>query len=118
MAARTCPHCSNIVPATLALAYSDGLECPHCHTRLEVANGGRMIAVTVALAAGWLVWHLTRDSDGILGFVLPELYSILTFGAVSPLVLMFTAAMRLAPVVPVAAPAPSGGHGHGGGAHH
>ena len=113
MAARICPHCSNVVPATLAVAYTDGLECPHCHTRLDVATGSRMIASTVGLVAGWLVWHLTRDSGGILGFVLPELYSILTFGVVSALVLMFTAAFRIAPAVPVFAPAPAAGHGGG-----
>jgi hypothetical protein len=72
-----------------------------------------MIAITVALAAGWVVWHVTRNSTGILGFVLPELYAILTFGVVSPLVLMFTAALRPAPVPPVYAPVPAGGHGAG-----
>jgi len=115
VAARTCPHCSHVVPAGLAVALSDGLECPNCHTRLEVASGSRMIASTVGLAAGWLVWHVTRDSDGILGFVLPELYAILTFGVVSPLVLMFTASMRPAPAAPV--PAPVHATGHGGGHH-
>lgn len=113
MAARICPHCSNVVPATLVVAYSDGLDCPHCDTRLEVASGSRMIASTVGLVAGWLVWHLTRDSGGILGFVLPELYAILAFGVVSPLVLMFTVNLRIAPVIPVFAPAPAAGHGGG-----
>ena len=112
-----CPQCSNVLPATLAVAFSDGVECPNCHARIEVTNGGRMIAITVALVAAWLVWHVTRDSSGILGFVLPELYAVLTFGVVSPLVLMFTAGLRPAPVAPVYAPAPAGGHGHGGGHH-
>ena len=113
MAARTCPHCGNVVPAALAVAYSDGLECPHCQTRLEVATGSRMIASTVGLVAGWLVWHVTRDSGGILNFVLPEFYAILAFGVVSPLVLMFATTLRVAPAAPVFAPAAAAGHGSG-----
>src|SRR5579863_9677688 len=116
MAARVCPHCSHVVPAALTVALSDGLDCPNCHTHLEVATGSRMIAVTVALAAAWLVYRVTRDSNGILGFVLPELYAILTFGVISPLILMFTAGLRLAPVAAVA-PDPTAGHGHAP-AHH
>ena len=98
------------------MAFSDGVECPHCHTRLEVAPGGRMIASTAGLAAGWIAWHLAPSSSN-LGFALPVLYAFLAFGIVSPLVLMFTAGLRPAPPPPVAAPATAhGSHGHG--AHH
>lgn len=116
---RCCPHCGKKVPAGLELAYSDGLECPHCHTRLEVASGGRSLAVWVGLAAGWLVWWLTRDSGGPLGAVLPELYAVLAFGIVSPIVLAFSATLELAPAAPVAEPAAASSHGasHGGGHH-
>jgi hypothetical protein len=76
-----------------------------------------MIASAAGLLAGWIVWHVTRDSDGILGFVLPEFYSILTFGIVSPLILMFMASLRPAPAAPVPAPAHAAAHGHGGGHH-
>ena len=73
------------------------MECPHCHTRLQVTDGGRRFAAWVGLAAGWLVWRLTRDSGGPLGDVLPELYAILAFGIVSPIVLAFSAALETAP---------------------
>ena len=77
-----------------------------------------MIAVWVGLAAGWLVWRLTSGSDGPLGDVLPELYAILAFGIISPIVLAFSAALELAPAAPaVDATAPSHGASHGGGHH-
>ena len=110
------------------MALSDGMECPHCHTRLEVAGGSRMIATTVGLILAWLVYWVTRESTNILGFALPVLLSFLAFGIVSPLVLMFTANLRNAPLIPVgeqahdhgAASHGSAGHdagGHGGGHH-
>jgi hypothetical protein len=56
-----------------------------------------------------------------LGAVLPTLYAFLAFGIVSPLLLMFTANLRNAPAIPVAAPAnaadPHGAASHGGGHH-
>ena len=51
MALRMCPHCGKTVPAARVMAFSDGMECPHCQTRLEVANGGRMIATAAGLVA-------------------------------------------------------------------
>lgn len=122
MAIRICPHCGKTVPAGLVVAFSDGLECPHCQTRLQVTEGSRMIAATVGLIAGWLAWLATRASTNILGFALPVLFSVLAFGIVSQLVLMFIAALRIAPGAPVFEPVPAHGshapaHGHAGGHH-
>jgi DNA-directed RNA polymerase subunit RPC12/RpoP len=123
VAARMCPHCGKTVPATRVIALSDGMECPHCQTRLEVGNGSRMIATAVGLGVAWIVWRVTRDSTNILGFALPVLLSFLAFGIVSPLVLMFTASLRAAPSPPVFEPvAAHGGHAqsvhdHAGGHH-
>jgi hypothetical protein len=116
---RACPHCGKKVPAGLELAYSDGLVCPHCHTRLVVATDGRIFATWVGLAAAWLVWWLTRNSGGPLGAVLPELYAVLAFGIVSPIVLAFSATLELAPAAPVMEEAPASSHGAApGGGHH
>src|ERR1700733_5713610 len=118
-----CPHCGNTVPATLVMAFSDGLECPHCRTRLQVASGSRMVASAAGLVAAWLVWRITRGSTNILGFALPVLFATLAFGIVSPLVLAFTAALRLAPPPQVFEPVAAHGahvpsvHGHAGGHH-
>jgi len=118
-----CPQCGNTVPASGVVALSDGMECPHCKARLEVATPSRMIAVTVGLIAAWLVWRLTRDSTNILGFALPVVLSFVAFGIVSPLVLMFAAALRIAPAAPASELVPAhGGHAqsvldHAGGHH-
>lgn len=82
-----------------------------------------MVATAVGLAVAWLVWRVTRDSTNILGFALPVLLSIIAFGIVSPLVLMFIAALRVAPSAPVFEPAAvhgspaQGVHDHAGGHH-
>ena len=123
MAIRMCPQCGNTVPAARVMALSDGMECPHCQARLEVATGSRIIATVAGLAVAGLVWWVTRASTNILGFALPVLLSFLAFGIVSPLVLMLTAALRNAPAAPVYEPvAVHGGHGqsvhdHAGGHH-
>jgi hypothetical protein len=94
------------------MALSDGMVCPHCQTRLEVAGGSRMIATAAGLVVAWIVWRVTRDSTNMLGFALPVLLSFLAFGIVSPLVLMFTAALRPAPAAPAFEPvAAHSGHG-------
>jgi hypothetical protein len=90
---------------------------------LQVTDGSRMIAAAVGLVAGWIAWLATRASTNALGFALPVLFSVLAFGIVSPLVLMFTASLRIAPAVPVFEPVPAHGghaptaHGHTGGHH-
>jgi hypothetical protein len=82
-----------------------------------------MIATAVGLGVAWVVWRLTRDSTNILGFALPVLLSFFAFGIVSPLVLMFTASLRIAPATPVFEPVAAHGthaqsvHDHAGGHH-
>lgn len=88
-----------------------------------VTTGSRMGAIWLALAAAWLVWHFTRQSTGdsiaTVAWVLPELYAVLTFGVVAPLVMMFTARFVIAPEIPVIdAEAPSTHTVAGHGAHH
>jgi hypothetical protein len=120
VAAHICPHCLKPIPAALLTAYTDNLECPHCQTLLEVSTPSRMPAIWIALAAAWLVWYLTHSAAGTspdtIDWVLPEVYAILTFGIVAPLVLMFTAVPVLLPVVPasiVSGTTIASGHGAG-----
>lgn len=122
MANRACPQCGTAVPVTKLLAYSDGFECSNCHTRLDTRTGGRTVAMWVGLAAGLLAWRITRDLNGPATAVLPELYGVLVFGIVSPLVLAFTGSVEVAPAVPVVQASAAHGHGghgdsHGGGHH-
>ena len=121
MAVRICPHCKTEIPAALAVAYSNDIECPKCDTRLEVAPGSRTISSFCGLVAGAIAWKLSSGSGGDLGAVLPTLYAFLAYGVVSALVLMFTANLSNAPALPVAEPVHStsghGAAGHGGGHH-
>ena len=123
MASRVCPKCNSQVSAAAVAAFSDGIECPGCHVRLEVSPPGRMIGAWAGLAAGYLAWLFTHGGSGPLGGALPLLFAVLSFGIVSALVTMFTGDVRVAPELPVAT-APAQGHdshGHGashGGGHH
>ena len=103
------------VPASCAVAFSNGLDCPHCKARLEVAGASRGVSSLAGLLAGWLVWRATQGMGGVLGPVVPEFYSILAFGVVSAAIVMATAS--LIPALPVAEPAPAASSSHGG-AHH
>ena len=113
MAIRTCPICMAKVPPGHVVAYSDGMECPGCKAQLEVSGGSRILATTGGVLAGALVWRLTQDASGTLGWVLPMVYAFLAFSAIAPLFLMATADLRVKPAVPVAEPEPAAaGHGH------
>jgi len=112
VAVRICPQCTNVVPVTRVAASWDAVECPHCQTKLEVEDGSRIFAVWIGLIAAFLVWYASRMLDGDIGWVLPEVYSIFTFGVVAALIDMFTARLRVARAAP---PIPSAaGHGHAG----
>lgn len=111
MAARICPHCKAEISAAEAVTLTNGIDCPNCGMRLEVGPGSRTVATLCGLAAGAIAWRLSAGLTGDLGGVLPTLYAFLAFGVVSPLALMFTAALRNAPALPVPEPAHSaGGH--------
>jgi hypothetical protein len=117
--ASKCPHCMSIVPTGLILSRSYGMVCPHCHTRLTVADGGRYLGALAGLLAAALVYRVTRGSGGLLGWALPIVYAFIAFGVVSPLVLMLAADLQTAPPEPepialggAAAPADHGGGHH------
>ena len=115
MASRVCPKCNTRVPAASLAAFSNGIDCPGCHTLLEVSPAARMLAAWAGLAAGYVAWRLTRGGPGALGASLPLLYALLAFGIVSALGTILVGDLRIASEPPpVAAPA---AHGHGGGHH-
>ncbi len=116
MAARICPHCKTELTAANVVAYTNGVDCPKCGTRLEVASGSREISTLAGLAAGAIAWRLASGSMTDLGEVLPTLYAFLAFGIVSPLAMMLTANLRNAPALPVPEPAHAGG-GHAAAVH-
>ncbi len=121
MAARTCPQCNARLTGTEVAGYSYGMECPNCHTILEVADGSRYIASTLGFIAAVCVYRFERGMGGpgggnLLGAMLPIVYAYLTMSVISPLVLMGVAELRKAPPAPQPISSSSGG-GHATGHH-
>jgi hypothetical protein len=113
MAARMCPQCNTRLTGTEVAAYSDGMECPNCHTILEVANGSRYIASTLGFIAAVCVFRFERGMGrpgcDLLGAVLPIVYAYFTLSVISPLVLMTVAELQMAPPAPQPIASSSGG---------
>jgi hypothetical protein len=112
VASRVCPKCSANISAGIVAAYSDGIECPNCHTRLEVSAPGRTLDAWAGMAAAWIAWRFTRGGPGILGAVEPLLFAVLAFGAVSALVVIFTGDLCPAPELSTVEAVSATGHGH------
>jgi hypothetical protein len=105
------------VPASLAAAYSDSLECPHCHSPLRVSDATRVIGAFMALLVGWLVYSFTSGKATPVPWLLPEVYSILAYSFAFALYVMLAADMVMRPAEapePVIADAHAPAHG----AHH
>jgi hypothetical protein len=102
MSARQCPNCMAFVPAGQIVAYSYDLVCPNCQHPLEIAPVSQYLSAFVGLVAGASVWWLANthysNESGALSWVLPMLYSYLVFSVVAPLVLIFTADLKLKPL--------------------
>ncbi len=113
MAVRICPLCmTKLSPAEVA--FSDALECPGCHAPLEVSRASHILASTLGLLAGALIWRLTRDAGGMLGWVLPVVYAFLAYSVVSALILMLVADLRIRPAAaPQVVEHPTVAHGAG-----
>lgn len=116
MAARKCPQCLAKVAAGEVVAYTDGIACPGCKARLEVAGASRFLATTTGLLAAYLVWQMSPPSGGTYGWVLPVVFAIFAFSGVAPLMLMAFADLRVRPAEPVVEVSHDTGHAHGG--HH
>lgn len=118
MAIRTCPICFGKVPSGDVAAYSDGITCPRCGKSLEVSRPSRLLGTTIGLAAAFLAYRLSRHAGGMLGWVLPIVYSFLAYSVVAPVFLLLTGDLVVRPDAPYAEPvAASPNHAHGGGHH-
>ena len=111
MAIRICPLCIGKVPSGEVVALSNTMNCPHCQKPLEVSQPSRVISTLVGLAAAYAAFRFTSNT-GALGWVLPMASAILTWGIVTPLLLMLTADLRVRAEQPYAEPI-SAPHGHG-----
>lgn len=128
MAARQCPNCLAIVPATNISAYSNTLVCPACGKPLQISAFSRNLAAFIGLAVGALVWRFFTsyyaNHPNALGWVLPILFAYLALSVLQLLVLMVSADLRLkdlaelaAAEAPVAHDTPGSGAGGGSSGH-
>ncbi len=117
MAIRLCPQCLKTVPAGPVVAFSDSLVCPHCQAPLRVSDANKTIGGFLALGVGWLVWDLTREMTGPLGWALPAVYAFLAYSVSYALYLMFTADLVMRPQDAEPATAVLDAHSAGGGHH-
>jgi hypothetical protein len=120
MSARQCPNCMAFVPAGQIVAYSYSIVCPSCQHPVEISALSRNLSAFAGLIAGGIVWWLANahysNQSGALSWVLPMLYSYLSFSVVAPLALILTADLKLKPLDAVdvqygtSAPAPAHHH--------
>ncbi len=118
MANRMCPLCFGKVPRASAVAHTNDVMCPQCGRTLELSLPSRLLASFLGLAAAWLAFDFTSravaSAAGLREWILPAVASLLAFGVVSPLFLLFSADLVVKqeiPEEPLAAP-PAHGHGH------
>jgi hypothetical protein len=101
VAARMCPNCLAMVRPGEIVAHSNNLVCPGCQGPLEISGFSRNLSAVAGLAAGAIVWrissaHFSQEASA-LGWILPIVYSYLSFNVVAPLVLILTADLQLKP---------------------
>jgi len=117
VAARVCPICQKKVSAGRVVAYSDTLECPHCHSPLRVADSSRILGAFFALAVGLFVWSYTATGNGNMSWVLPVVYTFLAYSAAFMVYLMAAGELVSRPAEPEPVPIAVPAHGHAGGHH-
>jgi hypothetical protein len=118
VAARVCPICKKRIPARLVVAYSDSLDCPNCHSLLRLADSSRITGTFFGLGVGFLVWSYAAPGDGNMGWVMPIVYSFLTYSAAYAIYLMVFGEIGTRTAEPEALPVQAAAaHGHGGGHH-
>ena len=97
--ARKCPNCFASVPAGRLLEYSNDLECPSCGRPLEISPLSRNMSAFAGLVVAAVVWRIVSvhyfGQPGLLGWVLPVLFSYLAYSIVAPLVLVAAGDLRL-----------------------
>jgi|SRR5215471_5931871 len=124
MAARQCPNCLAIVPATKIASSSNNIVCPSCGKPLEICGLSRSLSAFIGLAVGALIWQLSAshylNNPNPLGWLLPIVFGYLSLSVIQPLVLMATADLRLkdlAEVQPAEAHSSHGTHSAADGGH-
>ncbi len=113
MAIRKCPACLTTAGMGVVAAHSDDFVCAGCGQHLEVQEASRLLASAAGFGAGYLALSFTPPPYSTLGWATPVLFALLGYGAVSALMLMATADLRLKPASPQPVTPAASGHGVG-----
>lgn len=97
MSNRACPLCFAKVPRTLLLSRSEELECPSCHTKLELSRPSRVLDALVGVLAGFLAASAVTRAGlrGAWALAMPA--AVLVFGTTSALVLFLLSDLVVRP---------------------
>jgi hypothetical protein len=94
---RACPLCFVRVPRSLVLTRGEDLNCPSCHTPLEISRVSRVFAAFLGLIAAYVgAEFFGLSTTG--GWVLPMLGALLGYGIGSTLVLYFVSDLVVQPL--------------------
>jgi hypothetical protein len=89
MANRACPLCFTRVPRMLVLCQSYELECPACHTPLEVSRGTRVLSAAVGLLLGFSAVELMPSLSATAVWTLQVVVGSVAFGVGAAALLFF-----------------------------
>ena len=84
---RACPLCFVKVPRSPVLMRSDELECPSCHTPLELSRSSRVLGGVAGLVAAYILVRLALDSSPGAAWFLSVVAGVLGYGFGSALFL-------------------------------
>lgn len=75
------------------------VDCPACHTELEVSRGSRVLASFVGILAAFLAVHLGGQLSETAGWTLPIVAAIVSFGVCSAAVLVMFSELAVRPKI-------------------
>jgi len=96
---RACPVCFTKVSRSLVLTRSNDLECPACHTALELSRPSWVLASFGGLLAAFVAVHLVLHERDGAGWILMILAAILAFGIASATLLFFFSDLVVRPKI-------------------
>jgi phage shock protein PspC (stress-responsive transcriptional regulator) len=76
---------------------SDELECPSCHTPLELSRSSRVLGGIVGLIAAYFLARLALDSSPGAAWFLPVVAAVVGYGFGSALFLYFLSDVTVRP---------------------
>jgi|SRR3974390_790990 len=97
MSNRACPLCFAKVPRALLLSRSEELECPSCHTKLELSRPSRVLDAFVGVLAGFFAASAVTGAGRPAAWVLAMPSAVLAFGIASALVLFLLSDLVVRP---------------------